>query len=153
MFLPLKYVTLLDVHQKLGQHAEMWLENYKSRLTAQLCWYCHVPTTKSHRSQRQCPKCRRKLSYRNRMIEFWLLEAFCSHHNPHETSRAICVAYGTAYKHFERFEMTVRKNKPELWDSFKESSKEPDAKNTMNNDVLKFLYFKLIWPNEVVRKA
>lgn len=130
----------------------MWLEKYKIRLTSQLCWYCHVPTTKSYRAQRQCPKCRRKFSYHNRLIEFQLLEAFCSHHNAHETSKRICVAYGTAHKHFERFEFTVRKNEPELWYSFTESSMEPDAKSSMDNEVLKFLYYKLIWPNEVVRK-
>jgi hypothetical protein len=51
----------------------MSLEIYREYLTSMRCWVDGEKTHGFHRQQRQCPVCRRKWSFRNRLIRLELL--------------------------------------------------------------------------------
>ncbi len=82
----------------------MRLTDYEAHLARELCWTCHVPTHRSHQAQRQCPKCRKKWSYRRRQIELRLLRAFATGINVKRAAAQVGVAYRTAWTHFLTFE-------------------------------------------------
>jgi hypothetical protein len=55
----------------------MSLEIYREYLTSMRCWVDGEKTHGFHRQQRQCPVCRRKWSFRNRLIRLELLFGYC----------------------------------------------------------------------------
>ena len=85
----------------------MTVNEHEKHLFGELCWPCHVATHASFARQKQCPKCRRKWSYRNKQIEWKLLEAFCLAASAHHAARCVDVAYHTAYSSFRRFRAAI----------------------------------------------
>lgn len=55
----------------------MSLEVYREYLTSMRCWVDGEKTHGFHRQQRQCPVCRHKWSFRNRLIRLELLFSYC----------------------------------------------------------------------------
>lgn len=95
----------------LGQpQLNMRLRDYERHLTDQLCWLCHLPTSRSSAQQRQCPRCRRKWSFRQRQLRWDLLRLFATAITPAEAARRARVSYRTAWTHFLRFEQTLRRS-------------------------------------------
>ena len=89
----------------------MDLADYERHILQQLCWICSVRTHRSNRAQRQCPRCRRKWSYRRRLTRIRLLRLFASGAvNPNVASTTLGVAYRTAWTHFLEFERVVRQS-------------------------------------------
>ncbi len=89
------------------------LGDYERHLTEQLCWLCHVPTSRSSAQQRQCPRCRRKWSFHQRQLRWSLLRLFATAITPAEAARRAHVSYRTAWAHFLRFEHTLRRSESE----------------------------------------
>ena len=85
----------------------MTQEEYCRHLDGQLCWNCHCPTHVSNARQRQCPRCRKKWSFRQRRSEWRLAELFCHGLNAHQASRELGISYGTARSHFKKFQTTL----------------------------------------------
>jgi hypothetical protein len=83
---------------------------YVDHVQRALCWFCHKPTHKSHATQRQCPQCRRKWSYRRRETELQLINKFVTGYTAAEASRECGVVYRTSWTYFLRFEQAARQS-------------------------------------------
>jgi hypothetical protein len=86
------------------------VEEYERHLVEQLCWLCHVPTHTSHRQQRQCPKCRRKWSFRRRLKQWQLLKLFGEHLSVRQAAKLSGCAYRTVHQRFLDWERIVRQS-------------------------------------------
>lgn len=87
----------------------MRLRDYEDHLTRRLCWVCHVPTHRSNQAQRQCPRCRRKWSYKRREIQLQLIRLFATGAvRPKSAADQLGIAYQTAWAHFLQFEKCLR---------------------------------------------
>jgi hypothetical protein len=119
---------------------------YERRLFQQLCWICGNPTTRSSAQQRQCPRCRRKWSFRQRQLRWKLLHLFASALTPADAARRLSVSYRTAWTHFLRFERIVRQeaNGAHVWrlKIFRQIQRRelPWTKIPPDNDIIELIY-------------
>lgn len=96
----------------------MRLKDYQRHLVEELCWVCHRRTGPSSGRQKQCQRCRRKWSYRQRQVRWNLLRLFATAITPAEAARRLKVSYRTAWSHFLRFERTLRQTRNQTASSF-----------------------------------
>ena len=82
--------------------------SYEKHLIGELCWDCGEATRRSSLTQRQCPKCRCKWSYRRAQVRWSLLKAFCLGSSAHQAARTLGCDYGTAHGCFEQLREGIR---------------------------------------------
>ena len=85
------------------------LGNYRRYLEDRRCWVDGTPTHGSSGQQRQCPKCRRKWSYEQRLLQVTLLEQYCQGINASRAAKNIGCAKNTARSHYDDFRIVMEK--------------------------------------------
>jgi transposase len=85
----------------------MTIAEYEKHLVGELCWSCHEATHKCASRQRQCPRCRRKISYHQAQRQWALLRAFVLQASANSAAKSIGVSYPTAHAAFRRFRETL----------------------------------------------
>ena len=79
------------------------------------CWDCGAPTHASNLGQRQCPVCRRKLSY-TRLARRWALaECYAEQRHYRSAASRTGVSRKTTLAMYARFRTTVRFSEGDLW--------------------------------------
>jgi hypothetical protein len=78
-------------------------EDYRAYMEQALCWLDGTATHASSDEQRQCPKCRTKLSYSRIGLEFKILEIYCNGHSASKAARLTGCAKNTALSHYRNF--------------------------------------------------
>lgn len=78
----------------------MSLEVYREYLTSMRCWVDGLKTHGFHRKQRQCPACRRKWSFRNRLIRLELLFAYAEEKTAFDAAEEVGCSRNTAQAFF-----------------------------------------------------
>ena len=79
------------------------IENYQYYIAQTLCWLDGSVTHASSDEQRQCPKCRTKLSYTQISLELKILESFCNGHSASKAALLTGCAKNTALSHYRKF--------------------------------------------------
>lgn len=92
-----------------SDHPASSLGNYRRYLEDRRCWVDGTPTHGSSGQQRQCPKCRRKWSYEQRLLQVTLLEQYCQGINASWAAKNIGCAKNTARSHYDDFRIVMEK--------------------------------------------
>ncbi len=79
------------------------VEDYQFYIAQTLCWLDGSATHASSDEQRQCPKCRTKLSYTQIGLELKILESFCNGHSASKATLLTGCAKNTALSHYRKF--------------------------------------------------
>jgi hypothetical protein len=72
-------------------------------LEQKLCWIDGTPTHDSSESQRQCPKCRVKWSYKQVALEFEIFKQFCNGERANHAAENLGCSRNTVSSHFASF--------------------------------------------------
>ena len=88
-------------------HPTSNLGSYRRYLEDRRCWVDGTPTHASSGQQRQCPKCRRKWSYDQRLLQISLLEQYCQGITASQAAKNIGCAKNTARSHYNDFRIAM----------------------------------------------